>query len=302
MADLGHELRFGAFLTPSSSAPERMVELARVSEDAGLDLVTFQDHPYQPALLDAWTALTWVAAHTRRVRLAADVHNLPLRQPAVLARAVAGLDLLSGGRIELGLGAGGFWDPIVAMGGRRLSPGQAVDAVGEAIDIIRGIWDAGNRERLVVDGAHHRVAGAKRGPAPAHDIEIWVGGLRPRMLRLIGRKADGWLPTFDRMAGEAELARSNAIIDRAAVSAGRRPGDVRRLLNIAGGFTPGAGDGMFAGPPARWVDQLAGLALGHGVSTFILMSDDPAILAVFGQEVAPAVRDLVERERATGSG
>ena len=137
-----------------------------------------------------------VAARTSRIELAGDVHNLPLRPPAVLARAAASLDLLSGGRVNLGLGAGGFWDAIEAMGGQRLTPGQAVDALDQAIDVIRGVWDVADRSPLRAGGEHHHVDGAKRGPAPAHPIPIWVGGYKPRMLRLVGRKADGWLPTL----------------------------------------------------------------------------------------------------------
>src|SRR5688500_7347 len=137
----GHPLKFGTFITPSSAAPDQTVALAVQAETLGFDLVTFQDHPYQPAHLDAWTLLTWVAGQTERIQLAANVLNLPLRPPAVLARSAASLDLLSGGRAELALGAGAFWDAIEAMGGRRLAPGAAVEATSEAIDIVRGLWD-----------------------------------------------------------------------------------------------------------------------------------------------------------------
>lgn len=283
MTDYGHDLLFGSFITPTNQAPQRVVELAQASEAAGLDLVTFQDHPYQPAFLDTWTLLSYVAARTERVHLAGNVLNLPLRQPAVLARAAASLDLLSGGRVELGLGAGGFWDPIVAMGGQRLTPGQSVTALGEAIQIIRGIWEPAAPGRLVVDGRHHRVNGAKRGPTPAHDIPIWVGGLKPRMLRLIGEHADGWLPSLPYLQGAAQIADSNARIDAAAASAGRDPKAIRRLLNLGGATSSPA--------------ELAELALEHGFSTFIATGDDPAAVAAFGQEVAPATRELVAAER-----
>lgn len=297
MADYGHDLLFGSFITPTNSDPEGVVELARLSEAAGLDLATFQDHPYQAGFLDTWTLLSYVASRTERIRLSGNVLNLPLRQPAVLARAIASLDLLSGGRIELGLGAGGFWDPIVAMGGTRLTPGQSVTALSEGIEIIRGIWDADNRARLVVDGQHHRVDGARRGPAPAHDIAIWLGALGPRMLRLIGRKADGWLPSLGYLKGLQQLADSNAIIDEAAESAGRDPKAIRRLLNINGQLTTEPGEQLLVGPPAQWAEQLAGLALEYGTSAFILASDEPTMLAVFGQEIAPATRELVAAER-----
>ena len=136
MPDYGHSLQFGTFITPVNSPPRRAVELAQLSEQLSFDLVTFQDHPYQPAFHDTWTLMSWVAASTERVHISANVHNLPLRQPAVLARSVASLDLLSGGRIELALGAGGFWDAIEAMGGRRLTAGESVGALAEAIDIM----------------------------------------------------------------------------------------------------------------------------------------------------------------------
>src|SRR5690606_7519338 len=133
------------------------------ADRAGLDLVTFQDHPYQPAYLDTWTLISYAAARTERIRLGTNVLNLPLRPPAVVARAAASLDLLSGGRFELGIGAGGFWDAIAAMGGRRLAPAEAVEALAEAIGIIRDLWDTGATRIVRHEGRHHRVVGAKRG-------------------------------------------------------------------------------------------------------------------------------------------
>ncbi|MBL7500437.1 LLM class flavin-dependent oxidoreductase [Frankia nepalensis] len=300
MPDYGHDLIFGSFVTPTSAPPRHAVELAQASEAAGLDLVTFQDHPYQARFLDTWTLLSAVAASTERVRVAPNVLNLPLRPPAVLARAAASLDLLSGGRLELGLGAGAFWDAIEAMGGRRLTAGQAAEALGEAIDILRGTWDADNPALFRVDGAYYQVHGAKRGPAPAHDIGIWLGAYKPKMLRLTGAKADGWLPSLPYFQGGlAEARDSNEIIDEAAATAGRSPAAIRRLLNIGGRFgRAGTGEGFLTGPPAAWVEQLAPLTLELGFSAFILMADDPATVQIFGQEVAPALRALVAKERA----
>src|SRR3954449_9819094 len=132
--DYGHDLSFGTFLTPGNARPEDVVALAQLTEQVGLEFATFQDHPYQSAFLDTWTLLSWVASSTSTLRVAPNVLNLPLRQPAVLARSAASLDLLSGGRFELAPGAGAFWDAIVAMGGERLTPGQAVDGLSEAVD------------------------------------------------------------------------------------------------------------------------------------------------------------------------
>ncbi|WP_308209164.1 LLM class flavin-dependent oxidoreductase [Microbacterium sp. zg.B48] len=285
--DYGHPLEFGAFITPAAANPETPVALARVAESAGLDLATFQDHPYQPAFLDTWTLLTFVAARTERIRIAPNVLNVPLRLPAVIARSAASLDLLSAGRFDLALGAGGFWDAIVAMGGTRLTPGQAVTALEEAIDVIRLLWDTDQKRGAFSDGRYHRVTGAKRGPRPAHDIPIWIGAYKRRMLALTGRKGDGWVPSLGYLK-PGGLGRGNAAIDAAAESAGRDPRAIRRLLNVGTG----------PAEPAAWAEQLAGLALEDGIGTFIAAGDDPRTLQVLGHDVAPLVRELVARERA----
>ncbi|WP_239138065.1 LLM class flavin-dependent oxidoreductase [Sphaerisporangium rufum] len=295
MADYGHELLFGTFITPQADQADRVVALARLTEQAGLDLVTVQDHPYQARHLDTWTLLSVIAAGTGTVRVVPNVANLPLRPPAVLARAAATLDILSGGRVELGLGAGAFWDGVAAMGGHRLDPAQAVDALAEGIEVIRAIW-AADGGTVRVDGTYHRVKGAHPGPAPAHDIGVWVGAYKKRMLALTGRLADGWLPSSP-YAGPGELPAMNARIDEAAAEAGRRPADVRRLYNITGSFT-GPGTGFLDGPAPGWAEQLAELTLDQGISGYILMSDDPDTIRRFAAEVAPAVRELVTAGRA----
>lgn len=294
MPDYGHDLLFGCFLPPLAEHSAEVVRLAVRAERVGLDLVSIQDHPYQPRFLDTWTLLSVIAARTDRVRVLPNVANLPLRPPAVLARAAASLDLLSGGRTELGLGAGSFWDAIEAMGGPRRQPAEAVAALAEAIQVIRSLWSPGRGVRF--DGTHYRLAGAKPGPQPAHPIGIWLGAYRPRMLRLTGRVADGWLPSAS-YAPPEELAAMNRTIDEAAEAAGRDPAAVRRLYNLAGSF--GAGRGFLAGPPAAWAEQLAELALTEGLSGFIQMVDLDATadLDRFAAEVAPAVRELVAAER-----
>ncbi|WP_424528767.1 LLM class flavin-dependent oxidoreductase [Sphaerisporangium viridialbum] len=295
MADYGHELLFGTFITPQADQADRVVALAQLTEQVGLDLVTIQDHPYQARFLDTWTLLSVIAAGTSTVRVSPNVANLPLRPPAVLARSVATLDILSGGRVELGLGAGAFWDAIAAMGGRRLSPAEGVDALEEAIQIIRAIWSTDGRA-VRVDGKHYRVWGAHPGPAPAHDVGIWVGSYKKRMLGLTGRLADGWLPSSS-YAGPDALPAMNAAIDEAALEAGRQPADVRRLYNISGSFAD-RGTGFLNGPAHMWAEQLAELTLTQGMSGYIVMGDDPDVIRRFAAEVAPAVQELVAAERA----
>lgn len=298
MTDYGHDLVFGTFVTPVAHPPLRPVELAVASERAGLDLVTFQDHPYQPSFHDTWTLMSFVAARTQRIRISGNVLNLPLRPPAVLARSAASLDRLSGGRLELGIGAGGFWDAIAAMGGRRLSPGESVRALAEAIAVLREVWAVDRPGGVRVDGEFYRVGGAKRGPAPAHDIPILVGAYKPRLLHLTGRLADGWLPSLPYLPdGPDSLVGMNARIDEGAVAAGRDPAAVTRLLNIGGELTAGGDGGLLVGPPAQWAEQLADLALVHGISGFVLMTDDPVTIDRYAREVAPRTREIVAAER-----
>ena len=297
MGDYGHDLSFGIFVTPKADTAGHVLRLARRAEAAGLDWVSVQDHPYQPAFLDAWTLLTAIAATTERVSVFPNVVNLPLRPPAVLARAVASLDILSGGRAELGIGTGAFWEAIAAMGGPRRSPRESVQALREAIAVIRALWTPGRGARLA--GEHYSLAGAKPGPFPVHDVGIWVGGYKERMLRLTGELADGWLPSSP-YAPPERLAAMNAVIDAAAAEAGRQPAVVRRIYNIAGSFD-GGGGAFLQGPPTVWAEQLAGLALDEGMSGFVLMVDDAATLERFAAEVAPAVRDLVAAERASAA-
>ncbi|MCW2565959.1 MAG: fgd1 [Mycobacterium sp.] len=295
MSDHGHDLLFGAFLTPVAGRYEAILALSDLCEDVGLDILAFQDHPYQPNFLDMWTLLSYLGARTRRIRLVPDVANVPLRPPAVLARSAAGLDLLTGGRVELGLGAGYFLDAVASMGGPRLSPAESVDALAEAITVIRHLWVPG--PPVDFEGRYHRLAGAEPGPIPPHTIGIWLGAYRRRMLELTARAADGWVPTSS-YASPDQLAVMTRTLDAAAADAGRDPAEIRRVYNVTGTFRAG-GTGFLQGPPVVWAEQLTELALAHGVSGFVLGpgADAAGDLRRFAEEVAPAVREAVTRER-----
>jgi len=215
------------------------------------------------------------------VKLVPDVANLPLRLPSVLAKAAASLDVLSGGRVELGIGAGAFWDAIEAMGGPRRSPKESVDALEEAIAILRGFW-SGQRS-VTVEGEHYRVRGAKPGPQPAHGIGLWIGAYGPRMLRLTGAVADGWLPSLGRMDTDEVLAMHRAI-DEAATGAGRDPGEVRRVVNVN---VDGDSDAI--------ADRLATVVSELRFETLIVSvpDEDPlGFIRRLGEDVAPRVREL----------
>jgi alkanesulfonate monooxygenase SsuD/methylene tetrahydromethanopterin reductase-like flavin-dependent oxidoreductase (luciferase family) len=274
--DYGRPIQFGYFVIPDATQPLRAVEQAVRADAAGIDLIGIQDHPYQHRFHDTWTLLATIAARTQRVTVFPDVANLPLRPPAMLAKAAASLDLLSNGRLELGLGAGGFWDAIRAMGGPVRTPGESVSALEEAIEVIRLVWTGGRGLRY--NGRFYQLAGLNAGPAPAHPIGIWIGGYRPRMPGLVGRAADGWVPSLGFLK-PADLGEASARIDDAAHAAGRDPAAIRRVLNVG------------ADLPA---EDFASLALEYGFDTFMVAED---ARGSFIKEVVPRVRELVAAGR-----
>src|SRR4051794_16800052 len=175
-------IEFGLFVNPSAESYRHALEIVRAAEQGGIDLIGIQDHPYQHRFIDTWLLIADLLARTERLRFFPDVANLPLRPPTLMSKQAASLDAMSGGRFELGLGAGTLWDRIAAMGGPRRSPGESVDALEEAIAILRAAWSG--EHPLAFDGEHYRIGAFDPGPPPAHPIEIWLGAYKPRMLRL----------------------------------------------------------------------------------------------------------------------
>ncbi len=288
-------LRFGIFPSPDTAKLDDTLAACRAADAGGLDLIGIQDHPYQQAHLDTWALMGHVLARTEHIHVFPDVASLPLRPPAMIATTAASLDVLSGGRFELGLGAGAFWPAIEAMGGPSRTPGQAARALTEAVEVIRLMWSGQRSVRY--DGTHYRLDGVRPGPKPVHDIGIWLGVGGPKMLALTGHSADGWVPSSAYFPPTA-LPDMQARIDDAASDAGRNPGSVRRIYNVFGTITDGASNGDFDGPVSQWVDNLTELAVEVGMDTFVFgpAGDDVAQMRRFTDEVVPAVRKAVEQE------
>jgi len=291
MSDHERDIKFGYFLIPNADAP--LLSIAQEVERLGLDYIAVQDHPYQRRFVDTWTLLSMIAATTSRIGLFPDVANLPLRPPAVMAKAAASLDVLSGGRFELGLGAGGLWDAIEAYGGPRRTPGDALAAMEEAIEVIRKVW-SGERN-LRFEGQHYRLRGAHSGPVPAHPIGIWLGVTGPRALKLAGKVADGWVPSF--RGDLKKIAEMTKRLDDAAAESGRDPVSIRRILNVNGVITDGASNGILQGPVNQWADELTDLTITYGFDTFIFWGEGEGQLQRFAEQVVPAVRAQVIAER-----
>jgi len=272
MTDYGRALQFGVFITPSSTQLDNSYALAELADQA-LEFIGVQDHPYQPRFLDAWAFMSMLLLRTKKVRVVPDVANVPLHNPAVMAKMAASLDVLSGGRMELALGAGAFWDPIAAMGGPRRSPQEAAEALRDAVEVTRLMWSGQRAVRY--DGDFYRLKGLHPGPQPAHDMQIWLGVGGPKLLRYLGGHADGWLPS--------------------------KPSTIVRAYNVFGEISEDSADAPFSGTVDQWTQSLTSLAVDTGMDTFIFAApgDDIAQTRRFAEEVVPAVRHNVAQHRRT---
>src|SRR6266568_7387715 len=295
--DYGQSVRFGVFITPE--ATERPLQLAAIADDLGFDIAGVQDHPYQRRFYDTWTLLTAIAMRTERISVFPDVANVPLRPPALLAKAAATLDILTNGRLELGLGAGGFWEGIVSYGGVHRTPGEAVSALEEAIALMRTLWQPIPPNQTVnFSGHHYQLVNAHPGPTPAHPIGIWLGALRPKMLRLTGQKADGLLISSSYIPPE-DVPRIQQTINEAALQAGRDPLAIRRGYNLMGTITqPGSRPmvarrkGVIIGTTQQWVDELLRYYHELKLDTFFfwpVMGEEERQSRIFAEEVVPAI-------------
>lgn len=296
----------GINVHPGVEDPKDAFDRARIADISQLDLITIQDHPYIPYFLDTWTLLSALAGVTSRVHLGTNVSPLPLRPPAMLAKAVASLDVLARGRVELGIGAGAFPKGIASFGGQVLPVGERVAAFEEAIQVIRGLW--ASSERFTFDGTYYRFHDTHFGPKPDHAIRIWVGATKPRMLRIAGRLADGVLLS-NTWVSEDRLVGINEVIDDSATSAGRSPDSVRRGYNLMGAVelpdlpntSPEIGPKTLVMPPAGWTDLIVRLYQEQGMDTFIfwpLGNNQIPQIEAFAGEIAPAV--LAELEVPPG--
>ncbi|MEN4476224.1 LLM class flavin-dependent oxidoreductase [Mycolicibacterium cosmeticum] len=295
MTDYGRELQFGVFVTPSPDLLDNSYAIAEIADEK-LDFIGVQDHPYQKHFFEAWAFMATLLARTERVRVVPDVANLPLHNPAVLAKTAASLDVISGGRVELALGAGAFWDAIAAMGGPRRTPGEAAQALRDAVEVTRLMWSGERSVKYAGDiyGLH----GVHPGPRPAHEMQIWLGVSGPKLLRYLGGHADGWLPSNSYYPPEA-LPGMNEQIDRGATEAGRDPASIVRAYNVFGEITERESGDPFRGTVSQWTEELTALVVDTGMDTFIFGAPDDDLIQTrrFAEEVVPAVRNAVAEHR-----
>ena len=220
---------------------DETVAIARRVEALGYDSVWVSDHFFfdlsrygGPARrvrgLEPVTTLASIAVETERVRLGTMVLCEAFRHPPLLAKMATTLDLLSNGRLELGMGAGWNEEEYREYGFHFGSTAERIARLREAVDIVGGMLA---NERFTYEGRHYRVEDAPNLPRPAQQPRppVWIGGKGgPKILRHVAEAADGW-NTVWRWTPEAYAERAHAL-DEACERAGREPGSVRRSIGL----------------------------------------------------------------------
>ena len=297
-----HPLRFHVLLLPNVEWAELKARVVWL-EALGLEVAALADHvvdwthPTVP-WLESWTALPALAGATRTIRLSTVVTQIPLRNPAMLARQVFTLDHISNGRIELGLGTGLSIDPSSAMiGVSNWEPKERVDRFSEYVEIISRLFA---EEVTTYQGRYYQVEGApKHGPVQTPRPPIIVAALGRRTIRHAARYADIWnslsfLPSFEEQLAETE-ARCE-MIDAECEAIDRQPSTLRRSYTMFDAQARSRGGAInYYESRERFVDQVNRLA-ELGISDIGLYYPlDPAQLAAFeniATEVLPSLRTV----------
>jgi F420-dependent oxidoreductase-like protein len=309
------KLRFGIHSGQQHTTFGEYVALWRFAEDVGLDWASVFDHflpiqsdPTGPCF-EGLTLLAAMAAHTERIRCGVIVTGVTYRNPAVLAKIATTIDHVSGGRMDLGVGAAWYEDEHDQYGIPFPPIGVRMDMLDDACGILRALW---TQERATVEGQQFAVRNALAEPKPLQDpMPLWVGGSgERRTLRIVAEHADGWNTFF----GDPDEYRHKLdVLAGHCADVGRDPHDIRkqvvlrailgdteadareRLADTAdrAGLAPEQlAEGMIVGTPELCVERLA----AHremGVGDFLVLARPPAdrrTIELFAREVAPAMR------------
>lgn len=225
---------FGLHTGPQNISFEELIDIWQEAEQLGFDWISVWDHLY-PTLgdgsvdgpnLDAVVALAALAQSTERVKISCLVFNVTMRHPSLLAHVACALSELSGGRLEIGLGAGWYEREQVDSGIAFPNPGVRVRMLEEAVAVVRGLL---TEKTFSFEGKHFRLREALCEPKPRGRVPIWVGGFRPRVLSIAGRLADGFNVAY---VSPSLWAAAKQRVREAAASVGRNPDEVRGSANV----------------------------------------------------------------------
>jgi alkanesulfonate monooxygenase SsuD/methylene tetrahydromethanopterin reductase-like flavin-dependent oxidoreductase (luciferase family) len=295
-----YPLRFHVLLLPNVGWDELKARVVRL-EEFGFEVAALADHVVDwtnPSVpwFETWTVLPALAEATRTIRLSTVVTQIPLRNPAMLARQALTLDHLSHGRIEVGLGTGITVDPSSTMiGVPNWEPRERVDRFGEYVDLIGRLL---SQESTIYEGRYYRVDGAiTQQPVQSPRPPLLVAALGPRMMRHAARFADIWnslsfLPSFDEQLAETR-ARCKAV-DASCAATGREPSTLRRSYTMFDAQARQRGGAIsYYESSERFIDQVSRL-VELGISDVgLYYPSDPSQLASFetiATEVLPHLR------------
>ena len=309
---------FGVHTGPQNCTIDDLREVWHLADRSGFHWLSIWDHFYpaminpndaQGSCFEAVSIMTALAAETAHTRIGSLVYCMAYRHPAVLAKAMATVDHVSGGRMELGLGAGWSQIEFDAYGIPFLPIKDRLDQLEEGVQIIRGLF---TQETTTFQGKHYRVTNARCEPKPMQrHPRLWLGGQgEKRLLRMVAKYADGWNVPF--LSPEA-YAQKNQVLTRWCEKEGRRPQDVVRTVNVGlaigrneaeaqrkrdalkqqfGGALAFLEPGMLIGTPPQIIDRI-GEYVKAGADWIILALRGPFDidgLQVFIDEVMPAFR------------
>jgi probable F420-dependent oxidoreductase len=311
------DLRFGVRLELGAPEYEPVRRAAALAEARGYDAVWLRDHVSlgealdQPYSLECFTMMAALARDTRRVRIGSLVAAAPFRNPALLAKMGATIDVISGGRLVLGIGAGNVPQEFAEYGYAFPSGGERLERLDEAIQVIRLLW---TEERATFRGRHYRVTNAQNEPKPTQRPHppIVVGVSGPRALRVVARRADAW-----HIAAGFEVYRERReLLARYCAAIGRDPtslphlvtiypiidseGDrARRRLDALRAARPRAGylrELVIAGTPDEVIASLQPF-LALGVAEFVVFFPEPdqqeASIEAFAEHVIQPLQGAV---------
>jgi F420-dependent oxidoreductase-like protein len=271
--------RFGVHTGLQHTTADELRLLWKRIEALGFDWISIWDHFYgatgQPddaACLEAVAMHAALACETERVQCGALVYSIGYRHPAVLAKAITTIDLISGGRASMGIGAGWAEVEYEAYGIPFPAVGTRMDQLEEGIACLRGLL---HDEVTDFDGTWFRLTNARNEPRPIQDrLPIWVGGGgEKRTLRITARYADGWNAAF---VDPPTFAHKLRVLHDHCGDAGRDPGEIRTAINVGlawseeslqqqfGGLADFVRPGVLGGSDQQVVDRI-GEYVGAGV-------------------------------------
>ena len=225
--------------------------IAREAETAGFRALWVSDHLFlgpdavATDCLEAWTLLAALAVDTKKIRLGPMVTAQSYRNPALLAKIAAGVDQMSGGRVEFGVGAGWKEVEYKAYGYEFPDAPTRVTQLVETLEICTQLW---TQDKATYRGKHYRIEDAVSSPKPVQKpFPIWIGGTKPRVMRIAAKYAQWFNMSNPGQPAEPRIAELNKMLPEACKAVGRDPATLKRSLFIQ----------VLVAPTRREIDEIA---------------------------------------------